>query len=48
MGYERKTEKYSINLNVIFQLVSFDILPWSPTIILDKGHVVNLTLDLTC
>ena len=36
-----------MNLNVIFQVVSFDVLPWSPTIILEKGHIVNLTLDFT-
>ena len=26
MGYERKTEIFSMNLNVIFQVVSFDLL----------------------
>gem|GEM_PF-6034906 len=28
MGYERKTENFSMNLNVTFQVVSFDLLPW--------------------
>jgi len=43
MGYERKTEKYSINLNVIFQVVSFDLLPWHPNKLREGTyHQINL------
>jgi len=46
MGYERKMEKYSINLNVIFQVVSFDLLHGALKSF-KKGDIVNLTLDFT-
>ena len=41
MGYERKTEKYLMNLNVTFQVVSFDFLPWSPKSFKRRGIASN-------
>jgi hypothetical protein len=43
MGYERKMEKYSINLNVIFQVVSFDFLHGAPKSF-KKGEYRQLNL----
>lgn len=47
MGYERKTEKYSMNLNVSFQVVPFDFLPWHLNH-LREGAYRRLNLKFYC